>query len=372
MSIERYQRHSLVDWFDQQKLSNGSVAVIGAGAVGNEALKNLCLLGVGRIHIVDFDRIEEHNLTRTVLFKSADIGKFKAEAAAAACQQIDPHTRLTFSNSDFWQSLSLVELKHFDAVLCCVDNLEARIRLNQMCLVAQVDMLNAGIDSRNISVEMYPFGTSVDCGCYECWLPPGAYATMRKRYSCGWLKRIAFEERKVPTTAITSSLAGACMTSLFLQRKCEHPDKLNGSIKLTLDSVTLASSVVSIERFDICPACSRFHPDCRLFTAKRFAVANDLSQFVADKNFTMFLSEPVVLGGRCKSCGRTVDVVGVASKFDEGLAVCGRCQQRSNTLRIVDALSYQDLLDTFRDKPLRVKFVYFYHNDQQIILELED
>ena len=177
MSVERYQRHSLVDWFYQEKLSKSSVVVVGAGAIGNEALKNLCLLGIGRIHIVDFDRIEEHNLTRTILFKSGDVGKFKAEAAALACRQIDPNVKVTFSNSDFWQSLSFAELKTCDAVFCCVDNLEARIRLNQMCLIASVDLFNAGIDSRNVSVEMYSFRTKTHCACYECWLPPSAYAT---------------------------------------------------------------------------------------------------------------------------------------------------------------------------------------------------
>ena len=372
MNIERYQRHSLVDWFDQDKLSGSSVVVVGAGAVGNEALKNLCLLGVGRIHIFDFDRIEEHNLTRTVLFKPADVGRFKAEAAAAACQHLDPNAKVTFTNSDFWHALSLDELKTYDAVLCCVDNLEARIRLNQLCLIAHVDLFNAGIDSRNVSVEMYPFRTSADCACYECWLPPSAYATMLKRYSCGWLKRIAFEERKVPTTAITSSMAGACMTTLFLQRKCEHPDRLNGSTKCTLDTVTLASSVVSIARFDICPACSRFHPDCHRFNAKRFAVAKDVAQLVSDRTFTVFLSDHVILGGECKECGRKVEVCDLASKFDEGLAECEQCKQRSNVLRIADSLSYQDLLAAFADRPLPVKFLYFNHNDQQFMLELED
>ena len=372
MSIERYQRHSLVDWFDQEKLSGSSVAVIGAGAVGNEALKNLCLLGVGRIHIIDFDLIEEHNLTRTVLFKPADVGRYKAEAAAVACQQIDPNAKVTFSKSDFWQSLSLEALQTYDAVLCCVDNLEARIRLNQMCLIAHVDLFNAGIDSRNISVEMYPFRTSVDCACYECWLPPGAYVTMRKRYSCGWLKRVAFEERKVPTTSITSSMAGACLASLFLQRKCEHPDRLNGSTKFTLDTVSLASSVVSIGRFDICPACSRFQPDCHRFSTKRFCVAKDMAKLVTDKDFTIFLSEPVILGCECKQCGRKLDVFDLASKFDERLAECEQCKQRSNVPQIVDSLSYQELNAVFADKPLPVKFLYFNHNDKQFMLELED
>jgi molybdopterin-synthase adenylyltransferase len=372
MNAERYQRHSLVDWFDQDKMSASSVVVVGAGAIGNEALKNLSLLGTGRIHIIDFDRIEEHNLTRTVLFKTTDVGKFKAAAAAAACQRIDPNIKVTFSNTDFWQSLSFGELKSYDAVFCCVDNLEARIRLNQMCLIAHVDLFNAGIDSRNISVEIFPFRTSADCACYECWLPPSAYATMRRRYSCGWLKRIAFEERKVPTTAITSSIAGACMASLFLQRECQHPDSLNGSVKFSFDTVTLASSVVSIGQFDNCPSCSRFQPDCNRFSTKRFLPAKNVMPLHSEKSVTMFLSEPVIMGGQCKNCGRRVDVFDLASKFDERLAHCETCNQPSNALRLVDALSYRDLLTGYAEKPLPVKFVYFNHGDQQFILEMED
>ena len=93
---------------------------------------------------------------------------------------------------------------------------------------------------------------------------------------------------------------------------------------------------------------------------------------IPDKSFTIFLSEPVILGGECKDCGLKVDVFDLASKFDEHLAECGQCKQRSNVLRIVDSLSYQDLLASFADRPLPVKFLYFNHNDQQFMLELED
>ena len=130
--------------------------------------------------------------------------------------------------------------------------------------------------------------------------------------------------------------------------------------------------MVLIGRFDICPACSRFQPDIHRFSAKRFSVANEVAQLVPEKNFTMFLSEPVILGGECKNCGRKVEVCDLASKFDERLAECEQCKQSSNALRIVDSLSYHDLLTAFADKPLPVKFLYFNHNDQQFMLELED
>lgn len=62
MTDTRYHRHNLIDWFSQDALAKIKIAVIGAGAVGNEVIKNLALLGVGEVHIFDLDKIEEHNL----------------------------------------------------------------------------------------------------------------------------------------------------------------------------------------------------------------------------------------------------------------------------------------------------------------------
>jgi molybdopterin/thiamine biosynthesis adenylyltransferase len=78
----RYQRHALIDWFSQAEVAGARIGVVGAGAVRNEVLKCLALLGLGALDIYDFDRIEVHNLTRSVLFRETDIGRNKAECAA--------------------------------------------------------------------------------------------------------------------------------------------------------------------------------------------------------------------------------------------------------------------------------------------------
>ena len=104
---ERYQRHSLIDWFDQEALKRAHIIVIGAGAVGNEAIKNLALLGIGHLHLVDMDRIEEHNLTRSVLFRESDIGRPKAMVAAERCYELNPDLVVTYSTLDFWDGLTL-------------------------------------------------------------------------------------------------------------------------------------------------------------------------------------------------------------------------------------------------------------------------
>ena len=70
---ERYEWgegvYTLLSWFKMEKVKNARILVAGAGALGNEVIKNLALFGVGHIFVVDFDRIEISNLTRSILFR---------------------------------------------------------------------------------------------------------------------------------------------------------------------------------------------------------------------------------------------------------------------------------------------------------------
>src|SRR3977135_3033483 len=81
---DRFHRFKLISWWDQDRLKNAKVLVIGAGALGNELLKNLSLLGIGNVVVADMDRIENSNLSRSVLYRAKDNGQLKATAAARA------------------------------------------------------------------------------------------------------------------------------------------------------------------------------------------------------------------------------------------------------------------------------------------------
>src|SRR6187200_249821 len=87
---DRFGRFRLIGWWDQGRLSRAKILVIGAGALGNEIIKNLCLLGVGNILIADMDRIENSNLSRSVLYRASDNGKLKATVAAEAARELFP------------------------------------------------------------------------------------------------------------------------------------------------------------------------------------------------------------------------------------------------------------------------------------------
>src|SRR5579872_4344175 len=87
---DRFSRLRLITWWDQAKIAAARVLVIGAGALGNEILKNLALLGFQQIVVVDLDAIEVSNLSRSILYRAEDIGKSKAATAAEGVVRILP------------------------------------------------------------------------------------------------------------------------------------------------------------------------------------------------------------------------------------------------------------------------------------------
>ena len=82
------------NWWNQPLLENSRVLMIGCGAIGNEIAKNLILMGIKKISIVDFDKIETHNLSRTVLYNKLTMenteGLFKVDVMKTALQALNP------------------------------------------------------------------------------------------------------------------------------------------------------------------------------------------------------------------------------------------------------------------------------------------
>jgi molybdopterin-synthase adenylyltransferase len=369
MSQDRYLRHSLIDWFDQDLIKKASVLVVGAGAVGNEVLKNLALLGIGKIHIIDFDRIEIHNLTRSVLFKEADVGKFKAQVAAEAITHINSDIKVEYTTLNFWGYMSISKIKNYDAVFCCVDNYEARLKLNRLCLLASVDFFNSGIDSRFVSVEKYPFRSQPQTSCYECGFPESAYTHIRERYSCGWLKKRAYEERKIPTTTITSSIAGSLMCSMYLQIK--HKNSPPGSVKIYFDSVTGSSSTVYLPNNDDCFSCNILNTTSKQAKIARKSILSHCLDFGLKNNDLIWLSDQIILKVQCSVCRKTQIINDVADKYDDSLTFCSSCNLASNVVEIRDSLTFDELRNFLMFKTFPVNFIWFDINNEKYLIELE-
>ena len=136
--LKRYNRHiimSEVKLTGQEKLKKAKVLVIGAGGLGCPVLQYLTAAGVGFIGIIDDDKVEVSNLQRQILFRSDDIGKYKAKAAADAMSQLNPHTEFTVYQERLTVENTLEIIRHYDVIVDGTDNFETRYLINDSCVI---------------------------------------------------------------------------------------------------------------------------------------------------------------------------------------------------------------------------------------------
>lgn len=203
-NTDRYGSLKLIDWFKIDNVKNANVLVVGAGAIGNEVLKNLTLLGVGNIFIYDRDTIEMSNLTRSVLFRAEDCNRLKAEVAAEMIQKINPDINVVWNRGDIHFDLGLGLIRRMNVVIGCLDNRTARMKINTDCFRAGRPWVDAGIGQLNGQVRVF----SPDLGaCYECSFTADDY--QQAKMPCNHLASLYSVEGKIPTTpTIASIVAG--------------------------------------------------------------------------------------------------------------------------------------------------------------------
>src|SRR4051795_6504126 len=119
---DRYSRLRLIPWWRQEKLAAARVLVVGAGALGNEVLKNLALVGIGTTFVIDLDSVEPSNLSRSVLFRAEDGGQPKAEVAARRAREINPEVSIVPRHGDVITEMGLGLFAAVDVVIGCLDN----------------------------------------------------------------------------------------------------------------------------------------------------------------------------------------------------------------------------------------------------------
>jgi molybdopterin/thiamine biosynthesis adenylyltransferase len=203
VSEDRFSRLRLISWWDQEKIAKCRLLVVGAGALGNEILKNAALLGFTQVVVVDLDRIEESNLSRAVLYRSEDVGRFKAEAAACAYRSLQPDATVHPVVANVVHGCGLGLFEWSNVIVAGLDNREARLWINRSAWKVNRPWIDGAIEGINGVVRVFLPGVAP---CYECTLGEVDWALLQKRMSCNLLVLDPTVEGKIPTTPTISSI----------------------------------------------------------------------------------------------------------------------------------------------------------------------
>ena len=214
-----YDRQKRIKGWDQKKISNATVMVIGAGATGNELVKNLVLAGIGKIILIDFDFINISNLNRCVLFniKSAEKKEYKADVVKEACKDLNPNVEIVALKED----LNDIDKEYYkcDVICSCVDNIEARLQANNYAYYYDVPFVDSGIDEFYGSIQAVYSGVE-DAACLQCGVSSSDLDLMWMKYSCTG-QEISSEDGetvgKMATIITTTSIVGGIQAQQVLQ-----------------------------------------------------------------------------------------------------------------------------------------------------------
>lgn len=217
---DRYSRLRLIGWWDQEKIASAKILIVGAGALGNEVLKNLALLGVGHVQLIDFDEIQDSNLTRSVLFRARHNGQPKATVAAEMVRELNRDCQVFPKHGNVLTDIGLGLVRDMDVVICCVDNREARLWINRMCWKANTPWIDGGIQEINGVAKVF---MPPDGACYECAMTENDYRLISLRYSCPLLKQEDIQQGKVPTAPTIASIIGGLQVQEALKLIHELP-----------------------------------------------------------------------------------------------------------------------------------------------------
>ena len=175
--IRRYARHIVlpeVGGVGQARLKSASVLVVGAGGLGSPLLLYLAAAGVGRIGIVDDDRVDLSNLQRQVLFSTVAQGRPKAMEAADSLRRLNPLVRIVARPERLDEANAHELIGSYDLVADGSDNLATRLVVHDACRALGRTLVSASVQGLDGHLTTYKSHLGAPHPCLRCLIEPGA------------------------------------------------------------------------------------------------------------------------------------------------------------------------------------------------------
>jgi len=153
----------------QTLLQDSTALIIGVGGLGSAASLYLAGAGVGRLLLSDRDRVDLSNLQRQIVYRYADVGRDKAQAAAQQLQALNPQIEIVLRPGPLEDAALLAAVREADIVLDCSDNFPTRFALNRACVAARKPLVSAAAIRFEGQIALYDSARGGPC--YHCLYP---------------------------------------------------------------------------------------------------------------------------------------------------------------------------------------------------------
>jgi adenylyltransferase/sulfurtransferase len=323
--------------FRQRRVKDLRIVVVGAGALGNEVVKTLGLLGTGKITVVDADIVQPSDLTRSPLLRSEDaVGRNKAVALADCAGRLFPDTATTGIGKEI-ADVGFQELVVADLIFGCVDNDLARLEMAYISTELDVPVLDGGLGAPDYSRGRMSFFPGSNGACFSCRLTQQRRRELLTVWEAPsracWLGTGDLDRPSYPSTPTMAAIVGALQVELGLRRLLETQDFGEWSastVEIVLDVVPKLD-VFSMSVSRTCPFHETGRAKNRVSGPSSATVRSLLNQAepgaAGRGSSALVLDWPICASARCAECDhRWSPMLRLAALRKSG--VCPRCGSR--------------------------------------------
>lgn len=243
--LQRYARQVVLPEIDeagQEKLLTSRVLVVGAGGLGAPLLLYLAAAGVGKLGVIDDDRVDPTNLQRQVLYATADLGRLKVESAAERLRALNPDVAVEPHAARLAAGNAAELIAGYDLVADGSDNADTRFLVADICHRARRPLVTAallGFDGQLTTIRGYEGG---DRPCYRCIM--GAPPPPEARPSC----------QETGVLGALAGIVGSLQALEVIKDLLGLGQGLTGRL-LLFDALSYTYRVVRVSRDPSCPFC---------------------------------------------------------------------------------------------------------------------
>ncbi len=240
--IRRYGRHLTLPEFGaagQQRLKASRVLLVGAGGLGSPLGLYLAAAGVGTLGLVEFDRVDESNLQRQVLYGQSDVGRPKIEAALERLKEINPLIALEAHPTRLEADNAMELIEAYDVVVDGSDNFSTRYLVNDACVITGKPNVWGAISRFEGQVSVF-WGKHGPC--YRCLFPEPPPAGLVPSCAEGGV------------LGVLPGIVGSCQANEAIKLIAGLGDPLIGRFVI-FDALRMRFRELSIDKSSTCPAC---------------------------------------------------------------------------------------------------------------------